>query len=145
MIRFGEIADIPRVAEIGARLHAESSFKDLDYSHEKVEAMCHTLHAAGFFVVAVKDDAVVGAMLGDVYRPWYSNDLVGIDYSLYIEPEHRNGLMAVKMIKRFEDWCTMMGAVQIRPGISTGNPNATRLYQALGFKPVGEIFCKTMT
>jgi GNAT superfamily N-acetyltransferase len=77
-----------------------------------------------------------------VQTPWYTNERMGFDMTLYIEPEHRNGMMAMRMIKRFEEWCIAMGASQIRPGIGTGNPSVAKLYLALGYKAVGTFFLK---
>ncbi len=142
MIRDATEADIPVMIEIGKNLASSTTYKSVNYSVERIETTIRTLMAFGFCVVAEKDGEVVGGMMGDVYTPWYSNDRMGIDYTLYIEPEHRNGLLAVKMVKKFEQWCISMGAKQIRPGIGTGDKNAIRLYKALGYKSVGEWFLK---
>jgi len=142
MIRNATVEDIPKLVEFGQQLHDTSTYKHINYAPEKVEATMKTLIAAGFAVVAVKDGEVVGGMAGDVHTPWYSHDRMGFDYSIYIEPQHRNGLIAVKMIKRFEEWCIGMGAKQIRPGIGTGDPSVLRLYKALGYNTVGECLLK---
>jgi GNAT superfamily N-acetyltransferase len=142
MIRNATEADIPIMIEIGKNLASSTTYKTVNYSEERIEKTIRTLMDFGFCVVAEKDGEIVGGMMGDVYTPWYSNDRMGIDYTLYIEPEHRNGLLAVKMVKRFEQWCISMGAKQIRPGIGTGDKNAIRLYKALGYKSVGEWFLK---
>lgn len=142
MIRQGTVEDIPRVIEMGRRLQQDSTYQHITYSPERVAETCKVMISAGFFVVAVVDDKVVGGMIGDVYTPWYSTDKLGLDYTIFIEPEHRNGLLAVKMIKRFENWCIDMGAKQIRPGVGTGDASVTRLYKRLGYKQVGAWFLK---
>lgn len=142
MIRNATEKDIPKLVEMGQALHDESTYSHVEYSPERVAETCRLMIANGFLVVAEKAGEVIGVMMGDVYIPWYTNERMGIDYTLYITPEHRNGLIAVKMIKRFEEWCISMGAKQIRPGIGTGNPSAIRLYKALGYKSVGEWFLK---
>jgi len=142
MIRQAIEADIPRLVEMGRKLNAASSYKHVEYSPERVEATCRLMMVSGFLVVAEKDGAVVGVMMGDVHTPWYSTERVGIDLTLYVEPEHRNGMMAVRMIKRFEEWCIGMGATQLRPGIGTGDLNVVRLYEALGYRSVGQWFLK---
>jgi GNAT superfamily N-acetyltransferase len=93
-------------------------------------------------MVAEKNGEVVGVMMGDVHVPWYTTERMGIDHTLYIYPEHRNGWIAVKLIKKFEEWCILMGATQIRPGIGTGDLNVARLYEVLGYKCVGKWFLK---
>jgi GNAT superfamily N-acetyltransferase len=142
MIRNATPEDIAAVVEMGVMMVDETSYKHVTYSPERVEATCKILIANGFIAVAEKDGEVVGAMLGDVYTPWYTTDRMGIDYCIYIKPEHRSGLMAVRLIKRFEEWCIAMGATQIRPGVGTGNANAGKLYKMLGYKVVGECYLK---
>jgi GNAT superfamily N-acetyltransferase len=144
VIRPGTKNDIPRIIEMGKRLHDDSTYKHIEYSPERVEVTCKTMIEAGFFVVAEKDGLVIGAMMGDVYTPWYSTDKLGIDYTFYVEPEHRNGLIAVKMLKMFESWCISMGAKQIRPGVGTGDPSVIRLYEAMGYIDVGNWFLKNI-
>ena len=142
MIRNATEQDIPKLVEMGQALHDESTYKHVEYSPERVAETCRLMIANGFLVVAEKDGEVIGVMMGDVYVPWYTTERMGIDYTLYIMPEHRNGLIAVKMIKRFEQWCIAMGAKQIRPGIGTGVKGAERLYKALGYVVSGEQFLK---
>jgi len=142
MIRKATLDDVQHIVRMGERLHNESSFSSILYSGERVAKISAVLIEYGFAVVFEKDGAVVGGMLGDVVTPWYSTERMGIDYSLYIEPEHRNGTAAIRMVKMFEDWCISMGAVQIRPGVSTGHKSAGKLYRALGYEQVGECFVK---
>lgn len=142
MIRQAILSDVPSLVELGKRFNAETSYKHVEYSPERVEATCKLLIDKGFVAVAEKDGEIVGVMMGDVLTPWYTNDRMGFDYCLYIYPEHRNGLIAVRLVKQFENWCISMGAKQIRPAIGTGIPNGSRLYKALGYKSVGEQFLK---
>lgn len=141
-IRKATLDDVQVIVQMGERLHAESSFRTISFSAEKLAETVATLIGHGFAVVAEKDGAVIGGMLGDVVVPWYSTERMGIDYSLYIEPEHRSGLLAIKLVKMFEAWCKNMGAVQIRPGVSTGHMSAGKLYRAMEYQPVGECFMK---
>jgi len=142
MIRNAIEADIPKLVEMGKRLHDESTYKHVTYSPERVAATCRLMMSNGFLVVAEKNDEVIGVMMGDVQVAWYTTERMGFDLTLYIEPEYRSGMMAMRMIKRFEEWCIAMGATQIRPGIGTGDPSVTRLYKALGYKYVGELLLK---
>lgn len=142
MIRNAIPEDIPKLVEMGQRLHDESTYKHVTYSPERVAETCTLMMQRGFIVVAEKDNQVIGVMMGDVYTPWYSTDSMGIDYTLYIYPEYRHGITAMRMIKRFEDWCIGMGAKQIRPGIGTGDLSVARLYKTLGYTSAGEWFLK---
>jgi ribosomal protein S18 acetylase RimI-like enzyme len=142
MIRNATPADIPKLVEMGQRLHDESNYSHVTYSPERVKATCLLMMNQGFLVVSEKNGVVVGVMMGDVQTAWYTNERMGFDLTLYIEPEHRSGLMAARMIRQFEQWCKAMGATQIRPGVSTGSESASKLYKALGYVVTGEQFLK---
>lgn len=144
MIRKATIEDIPAIVRMGERLHNESSFSPISYCGERVAQAASALISHGFAVMAETDGTVIGGMMGDVLTPWYSTERMGIDYTLYIEPEHRNGILAIRMVRMFEEWCKSMGAVQIRPGVSTGHMSAGKLYRALGYQQVGECFVKNV-
>lgn len=142
MIRNAIESDIPKLVAMGQALHDETTYKHVTYSPERVAETCRLMMLNGFLMVAEKDGEVVGVMMGDVLVPWYTTERMGIDMTLYIYPEHRNGMIALRLIKRFEEWCIAMGAKQIRPGIGTGDLSVAKLYQALGYKSVGQWFLK---
>jgi GNAT superfamily N-acetyltransferase len=134
--------DVPVIVDLGRRMHEESSYRTMIYSPERVAETARLLIGHGFAVVAENDGEVIGGMMGDVVTPWYTTERMGIDYALYIAPEHRNGLLAFKLVRRFEEWCERNDVRQIRPGVTTGSMSAGKLYQALGYRQVGETFVK---
>lgn len=142
MIRFANTADIPAITNMAERMMASSSFNTLTFSPVRFSELCEALISNGFALVAERDNKLIGGLLADAVKPWYSMDLIGIDYGLYIEPEHRSGMLAAKMVKQFENWCDDMEVKQIRLGISTGDLSVSKLYQALGYVSTGELFLK---
>lgn len=142
MIRPAKISDIATLVILGQQMHDETSYKHVTYSPERVAATCELMISNGFIVVAEKEGQIVGVMMGDVHTPWYTTDSMGIDYCLYIYPQHRHGIAAMRMIKRFEEWCIAMGATQVRPGIGTGDLSVAKLYEKLGYKNVGNWYLK---
>lgn len=141
MIRKGTHDDVASIIVLGAKLHLETSYRHVTFAPEKAEKLVHLLVDYGFFMVAEVDGLVVGGMMGDCVDAWYTDDLTGIEFSLYLDPEHRSGLIAAKLVSSFVKWCKMMGAKQIRPGVGTGHEGVGRLYEALGFEKVGSFYC----
>lgn len=137
MIRKAYKSDVPAMILLAEQLFKESSYGHVEPSKARIRTTFETMIDAGFAMVAVIDGAIIGGMIGDVYTPWYSLDKLGVDYSIFVLPKHRNGLIAYKLIKAFEKWCIESGAKQIRPGVGTGNKNLTRLYNKMGFETVG--------
>lgn len=144
MIRKATMADLPEIIHLGRRMHEESSYNSMGFASDRVANMSALLIEHGFAMVVEIDGNVVGGMLGDVVTPWYTNERMGNDIALYIAPEHRKGTAAMKLLKKFEEWCLLMGAKHIRPGVSTGSTEAGRLYKARGYKVVGECFLKEL-
>lgn len=141
LIRPATHDDARQMAEMGAAMHAASSWADLDYDADKVERLVHDLiDARQFAVVAEHDGHIFGLMIGMVLASWIGSDLVANDFALYVAPEHRGGTAAVRLVQRFVGWALERGAKQIRPGVSTGDANGERLYERLGFERVGACF-----
>ncbi len=145
MIRPATHADIPRIIELGTLLHATSSYALLRFDAGKAERFIRQLiDGVGVVFVAEVDGVVVGGMAGAVTEQWFSDDLIAYDYSVFIEPSRRNGVLAVKLIRTFEEWARIKGAKYLHMGIAT-NVNVegtTRLYEAMGMQFSGPLFTK---
>lgn len=140
-IRHATPADARTIADLGAAMHATSSFADMDYSAETVERFVHGLiESDQFAVVAEQDGKVFGLMLGAVTESWFGGSKVANDFALYVTPEHRGSSAAVRMVQQFVGWALSRGAKQIRPGVSTGSATAVRMYERMGFECVGACF-----
>lgn len=139
-LRLAVEADIPELVEMGAAMHAESSFAPMAYSREKVAASLLNGIKTALVVLAEDEGRIVGAMHGDVIKPWYSTDRMGIELFIYVRPESRGSRAALMLLRAWVKWCAASRAKQIRPATAATSPDADRLYQALGFTPVGQLY-----
>jgi GNAT superfamily N-acetyltransferase len=147
MVEAATLLDIPRLVELGAAMHAESSYAGRDFDRVKVGQLLAALIAGGGVVFVVRRDGeVVGGMAGGVAPQWFGNDLTGFDYGLFLIPQARHGTLALRLIRAFEVWCRIKGAKDIRLGITTGvRPEGTaRLYQSAGYSDGGLLFHKEL-
>lgn len=143
MIRPAKLSDVARIVEIGAALHVESDYRDISYNHQKVAALMESLiQGGGVVFVAEKSGEVVGGIAGGVTEHWFSDELTGFEYSFFVLPEHRHGLVAMKLLLAMKAWCKAMGAKTLRIGITTGiNTEGTaRFYRHMGFRDAGNLF-----
>jgi L-amino acid N-acyltransferase YncA len=143
MIRPAQLSDVPRIVSIGALLHLESTYREIPYSPSKVGALMRSLiNGGGVVFVAEKEGEVVGAIAGGVTAHWFSEELTGFEYSFFVLPEHRHGLVAMKLLLSMKAWCRAKGAKTLRIGITTGiNVEGTaRFYRYLDFTEVGQLF-----
>jgi GNAT superfamily N-acetyltransferase len=144
LIRNATHSDVATLIRLGGELHQESSFASTRWNPEKAErAVRNLIDNEQFCIVYERDGKIAGFMGGYATQPWYSDDLIAADLSLYITPGFRgSGMAAVRMIKAFTDWAKDAGVTQIRPGVSTGviGSAAERLYQSLGYSRSGCLF-----
>lgn len=142
MIRPAKHSDVPRLIELGTLLHATSSYSTMNFCPDKSAAFLHELiNGHGVVFVAEVRGEVVGGMAGAVTEQWFSNDLIAYDYSIFVEPSKRNGVIAVRLIQTFQEWARIKGAKQIYMGIGTGVSveGTTRLYESQGLRNIGPL------
>lgn len=142
MIRPAKHSDVPRLIELGTLLHSTTSYSTMNFCPVKSAAFLHELiNGQGVVFVAEVRGEVVGGMAGGVIDQWFSNDLIAYDYSLFVEPSKRNGVIAVRLIQTFKEWAKLKGAKQIYMGIGTGVSveGTTRLYESQGLRKIGPL------
>jgi GNAT superfamily N-acetyltransferase len=143
MIRAATLADTVHIVDIGEALHEESTYREIPYSRDKVIVLIRSLiQGAGVVFVAEKEGQIVGGIAGGVTSHWFSDELTGFEYSFFVLPEHRHGLVAMKLLLAMKAWCTAKGAKTLRIGITTGiNVEGTaRFYRHMGFRDAGNLF-----
>lgn len=144
-VRPATMLDVPAVVELGAALHASSSYARFAFDREKVADLMRTLIAgAGVVFLAERNGAPVGGIAGGVAPFWFGSDLHGFDYSFFVLPEYRNGTTALRLLLSLESWCRGRGATEMRIGITTGiSLEATaRFYEWCGYTRNGALFTK---
>ena len=142
MIRPAKHSDVPRLIELGTLLHATTSYSTMSFCPDKSAAFLHELiNGQGVVFVAEVRGEVVGGMAGAVTEQWFSNDLIAYDYSIFVEPSKRNGVIAVRLIQTFKEWARIKGAKQIYMGVGTGVSveGTTRLYESQGLRNIGPL------
>lgn len=142
MIRPAKHSDVPRLVELAILLHATSDYSKMAFCPEKTGRFFHELiNGQGVIFVAEVGGIIVGGMAGAVVDQWFSNDLIAYDYSLFVEPSKRNGVLAVRLIQTFQEWAKIKGAKQIHMGIGTGVnvEGTTRLYESQGLRQIGPL------
>jgi len=142
MIRPAKHSDVPRLIELGTLLHATTSYSNMSFCPVKSAAFLHELiNGHGVVFVAEVRGEVVGGMAGAVTDQWFSNDLIAYDYSVFVEPSKRNGVIAIRLIQAFKEWAKIKGAKQIYMGIGTGVSveGTTRLYESQGLRNIGPL------
>ena len=139
------LEDLDVLMDIGESMHKESPrFSRMSYSPAKVLQMFIDLINAdcGLIVVAEQDDKIIGGIAAIVSQHWFSQDLMASDIALFIVPEHRGGITAVRLVKHYVAWAKEQGAVITQMGISTGvhADETAAMFKAIGLKQFGYLF-----
>ena len=140
MLRNMTVEDIPEVTELAAVMYRESeNYRAMSFSPERVREMALMVIQNGFAMVAVQDGKIIGLMAGSLVQPAFSKDLMACDFLLYVLPEYRGGMAAVKLVAAYVQWARKGGAKIISVGVTAGidNDSAIAFYRAMGFHESG--------
>ena len=124
--------------KLAKNMIAESAFSRRHFNPEK---FAKVLESPDVFFAFYRNahGTVIGGFMGAVTYSFFGDDVIASDFALYIEPEHRGGMSAARLVKAFEDWAINLGAKEIYIGQSTGvEPERTvQFYERLGYEKVG--------
>lgn len=148
-IRYARPTDVPALVELGRRMHVESPrFARLAFDPERLASVASNLIPNKDCCVLVGDagGVLIGLFVGFVMQHFFSTASYATDLALYVTPEERGGTLAVRFLRRFEDWARTTGAAEIVPGISTEVEveRTARLYERLGYKRSGLIMRRSL-
>lgn len=128
--------DIPRIVEMGRRFYAASGYEQIaPASNPSIAGLAIITMDQGVMLVAAADDLLVG-MASLFIEPFTFNPSVTVANELawWIEPEHRGGMLAVRMMAAIEDACRAKDVDLIRMAVlSNSPPQAAALYERLGY------------
>lgn len=143
-VRLMKNEDIQECVEMALDMHQESFYSQFEINTETLYYLADRAVADDSYFGAVSTnynyngDIITGMMVGFLAPMWFSNSATtACDIALYLKPEYRGGLSAIRLIKAFDDWAVSKNASVIQMGVSTNvNPERTsNLYTRLGYKP----------
>jgi GNAT superfamily N-acetyltransferase len=146
MIRPATEEDIPTIVDLGRQMHDESpSYRDISYDPERVaRAMRQLINGTGVVFLYESGGEIRGGLAGVIGEFWFSSERMASDLALFLHPDHRHGLIAVKLTLAFQSWAKQLGARRVQMGITTGvhTEDTGKLYRSLGMSDCGNLFKK---
>lgn len=137
MIRDFTMLDAPKVISLGKQMHEESVYSNLDFDPLRVlELAEQVVNNPQMFMAKVFDDGEIKGFVAAYVSPhFFGNDLTSGDFAVYVLPEFRKGLIGVKLIKSYIEWCDQKGVKEPLLGVSAGinEEKIGKLYRKLGF------------
>ena len=138
--------DVVAVTDLCEEFHGLSYQRSVPFDWDiMVEWVSDRIDDDGSLVLgAWSGSDLVGCVIGLTFVPPYSERVVAGDFIWYVRPEHRGGMVGVRLMKMFENWAVDAGAAQILTGATSGikSERAAALLERLGFVPTGAALYK---
>lgn len=135
-IRQATLDDVPRIVEMAQRFYPQSGYTKLGPMMKECAAgLALITMESGVMLVAESDDSLVGMVCLHVdpftFNP---NILIAHELVFWIEPEHRGGMLAVRMIKAGEQAAAECGAKWNRMAtLAASDEAAGVMYERMGY------------
>jgi len=148
IIRPFEKKDIPQLIDLGRECLAESRFNYLYYDVKRIRDQwlqgVNSPYETAF--VVEKDREIVGMSAVRLIQYDYNYDFYAHDYFTYIQPEHRKGLLVIKLFKALQQWAISKRAVEIRFNYGFGyeNERIAKLMKLLRYEKMNEEYRKML-
>jgi GNAT superfamily N-acetyltransferase len=117
MIREAETKDIPRIVEMGTRSLLIGPYRDQVADNPEV-----TTRLAELFIenpqckvlVSEEEGKITGLLAFVVFPHYYSGEITAGELMWYVEPEHRVGGIALRLLQEAETVARSMGAIRMQ-------------------------------
>lgn len=146
MIREMTKDDVSDLVLLGSQMHEESYYRQDEYSPTKcAELGFQIVNSPGLLgLIAEVEGEIAGFFLGVIQEQYFSKCLMSSDLLLYVKPEHRKSLIGYRLIKGYIAWAEHFGVPKRNIALGqTANIDSVavdRLYQKIGFVPMGTIY-----
>lgn len=148
VIRPATMDDVPRIVEMAERFYPTSGYPDLygPMARESAAGLAIITMESGVMLVAEHDGELVGMACVHIDHFLFNAAIkVGHELVFWIEPEHRGGMLAVRMLRAVDKAVADRGAQVNRMAILSTSPDqAGALYERLGYARTETNFSKRL-
>lgn len=142
MIRLATREDIPVLLTLGRQMHSEGLLRTITLDEAKVEATLLYCIGEGFLQVNEGREGVDGVLAGHIAEFWFSHEKLASDLALFVRPNRRGSIAAVRLVQAFVAWGMEKAVREICLSQSTGVrvEEFAHLLTGMGFAHVGGVF-----
>ena len=109
-----------------------------NHKEEMISAYKDSLEHGAYFLVARTPDSLVGWVLVDRSRDWFTHKEIGWISDVYVKKEYRRNGIAKSLIEQSLAEFKHLGFDDVRLNVFSFNEKAIHLYEKLGFKDVSK-------
>ena len=154
-IRPATMDDIPQIVAMAKRFYPESPYPHIygDMPEEQaaglaivaMQGMADSGIVPGIMLVAEHDGALVGMLCCHVDPATFTPAVIASELVWWVEPEHRGGMTAVRLLRAGENEAEARGATVFNmAALATSPEEAHRIYERLGYAPTHTIYTKRL-
>ncbi len=148
MIREATVADIPEIARLGAKFHAQAGWDEIEYSREDCAASLTAFMASGCFLCLVAEvDGDILGMAAGVVAPVYFNasHLSGEELFWWVDDDAPQ-LTGLRLLDGLERAAKERGCDtwQMKSLARLNGERMTRLYERRGYRASEQAFIKRL-
>ena len=150
-VRRAEKKDVNKLVELGKLMHKESVYSkyafDEDYIKFYGDYMMDHPDEYGVFMAEDNEGEVTAMVAGFISKMYFNPEVkIAHDFLLYVHPEKRGGIAAVRVMRAYEKWAKDVGASEVSMGITAGidNERAERFFSGIGYDPKGSFLNKEL-
>lgn len=129
---------LPDAIRLAKGFLAEGMFSECSFNQEKFAAVIE--HPSVFYAFYKNSDGErYGFFIGTISDQFFGDDLIAMDMGVYIDPEYRGGIGAVRLVQAFESWAKENGAKEVYLSQSSGTDieRTASFYERLGYSKAG--------
>lgn len=154
-IRTATHDDIPAIVDMAQRFYPESPYPaiygDMPDSQAAglvivmLEGMASHGIAPGVMLVAEKESALVGMLCLHIDVATFTPEVIAGEIVWWLDPEHRGGMGAVRLVREGERAARERGATVSRMAVLGSSPaEAGAMLERIGYAPTETIFTKRL-
>lgn len=147
-IRPAQETDLDAIVRLGADMHAESTYADMDYDGDQFFFfLSHLLDMPNseVFVADAYGD-VQGMLACSAVKSFFGKDLGAVEYLWYVTPDFRQTGLGCDLLTAYVDWAKAQGVKRIQAGNSAGMPDDVyvKLLSSVGLQRAGSLMYRTL-
>jgi GNAT superfamily N-acetyltransferase len=155
-IRAATMEDIPQIVEMAERFYPESPYPAIYGDMPKAQAaglaivamqgLADSGIAPGVMLVAEQDGVLIGMLCCHIDPATFTPAVIAAELVWWVEPEHRGGMTAVRLLRAGETAARERGATVFNmAALATSPAEAREILKRLGYAPTHTVYTKRLT